>query len=109
MTIIPFVHEHTAQATLLAQACYNEERRTVSVLPDMPIPDLSEFARNGLGVAAVDAAGQMIGFLCCYPVFDNAFGTTTAKGVFSPVHAHAAMAENRDMIYARMYQAASEK
>ena len=61
------------------------------------IPDLSDFAENGLGVVAFEN-GKMIGFLCCCRPWDNAFDST-AKGTFSPIHAHGTVAENRERIY----------
>ena len=77
-------------------------------LPEIEsIPDLEYFAWNGLGVAALEG-DQLIGFLCCYEPWDNAFDSA-AKGTFSPIHAHGAIKENRQMIYKRMYQYAAEK
>lgn len=109
MRIIDFTHEHISRANLLALAAYEEERVAVTLLPTIEaVPDLTEFADNGLGVTAFDG-GKMVGFLCCCPPFDNAFGTTIAKGVFSPMGTNAAIKENREKIYAAMYQTAAAK
>jgi GNAT superfamily N-acetyltransferase len=51
----------------------------------------------------------MLGYLCAVGPFNNAFGSTEATGVFSPMGAHGAAFDNRADIYARMYQAAGEK
>lgn len=72
------------------------------------LPDLNDFAGNGLGVAAFENE-KMIGFLCCCEPFDNAFRATDARGIFSPMGANAAVSENRSKIYAAMYQAAGAK
>ncbi len=72
----------------------------------MSLPELAEFADNGLGVAAFEN-GEMLGFLCCYKPWEGF--TNYARGVFSPAHAHGAVMRNRDMIYKRMYEAAAEK
>lgn len=87
---------------------YNEERRAVPILPEMDsVPELYDFAVNGLGVAAFED-GAMVGYLCCYAPWDNAFAST-AKGTFSPIHAHGAVSENRVQIYQKLYQAAARK
>ena len=108
MDIISFKKEHIDEAKAIALANYYEEKQFVKELPDVSEPpDLGEFAGNGLGVAAFEQ-GKMVGFLCCYRPWDNAFGTA-AKGTFSPIHAHGTVAENREMIYRKLYQAAAER
>ena len=69
---------------------------------------MSRFAENGLGVAAFEGE-KMLGFLCCVSPFKNAFSSTDAIGVFSPMHGNGAVIENKGEIYARMYQSAAEK
>lgn len=108
MRIFDFEMKHVENAKLIAIANYNEEREHVQILPAIDIlPDLEHFASNGLGVAAFDK-GRMVGFLCCYEPWENAFDSK-AKGTFSPIHAHGSVKENRSMIYKRMYQVAAEK
>lgn len=108
MNIVIFEQKHIKEAKAIALANYYEEKKTVTELPDVEdIPELAEFAENGLGVAA-EEDGKLVGFLCCYRPWDNAFGTA-AKGTFSPMHAHGAQAENRERIYRKLYQAAAEK
>lgn len=108
MKIIDFEKKHVESAKLIAAANYYEEREYVPILPSIDsLPDLDYFANNGLGVAAFDE-DRLIGFLCCYEPWDNAFNST-AKGTFSPIHAHGSIKENRRLIYQRMYQAAAEK
>lgn len=109
MKINNFEKQHLEEAASLALANYHEERLLVKELPLVnDIPDLSSLAENGFGVAAFED-GKMIGFLSCYLPFDNAFGSTDVKGVFSPMGANAAVSANRSKIYAVMYQAAAAK
>ena len=108
MKIVDFEKKHVESAKLIATANYYEERECVPFLPSIDsLPDLDYFASNGLGVAAFDE-DQFVGFLCCYEPWDNAFDST-AKGTFSPIHAHGAVKENRRLIYQKMYQVAAEK
>ena len=108
MNIIDFEKKHIEEAKKIALENYYEERQLVKELPEITdIPDLEIFAENGLGVAAFDS-GKMVGYLCCFSPWNNAFDST-AKGTFSPIHAHGAVSENREMIYRRMYQAAAAK
>lgn len=108
MKILDFNNSHVEEARLIAMDNYNEERENVAVLPKIDkLPDIEHFASNELGVAAFDK-DKMIGFLCCYDPWENAFNSTS-KGTFSPIHAHGTILENRSMIYKRLYQAAAEK
>lgn len=109
MDIITFEKRHINEAMALALANYGKERQFVQELPELSgIPDLNVFAENGLGVAAFEK-GTMVGFLCGCAPFDNAFGATDVRGVFSPMGANAAISQNRSKIYAAMYQAAGAK
>lgn len=109
MQIYDFTVSHIEEAAQLAKQCYERERGFV---PDLPfvevIPDLKPYADNNLGVVAYEG-DTMTGFLCCVLPFTNAFASTYAVGVFSPMGANGAIGENRAKIYARMYQAGSEK
>lgn len=108
MKIIDFNKNHIEEAEYIALANYNEERNIVKTLPFIDVlPSLECFADNGLGVAAFED-DKMIGFLCCYEPWDNAFNSA-AKGTFSPIHANGAVFDNRDMIYKRLYETAAEK
>ena len=107
--IVDFGAAHVEQARLIAKKNYKEERVHVPTLPSIDeMPDLAMFADNGLGVAAFED-GEMVGFLCCFAPFENAFRTTNANGVFSPMGANGAIEENRADIYTKMYQAAGKK
>jgi GNAT superfamily N-acetyltransferase len=109
MIITNFTHEHIDKAIALAKENYEEERQFVPILPQVEqLPFGKGFVDNNLGVAAFEN-NKMVGFLCCYSPQDNAFGTTNVKGTFSPIHAHGSVLENRDRIYSKLYQAASEK
>jgi hypothetical protein len=109
MNITDFSQNKIEEAISIAKANYEEEREFVPVLPAADnFPGLLYFAENGLG-AAVFENGRMLGFLCCYAPLDNAFGTTYAKGTFSPVHAHGAVLCDRELIYKHLYRAAAEK
>jgi len=108
MNILDFNATHIKEAEKLALMNYNEEKDIVTLLPQIErTPDLTVFADNGLGVVAFDG-GKMLGFLCCYSPWDNAF-QSAARGTFSPIHAHGVIKENRVMICKRLYQSAAEK
>lgn len=109
MQVVDFTAAHINQAARIAKQNYEKERGFVPALPYIDeVPDLTPFAQNGLGVAAFEG-DAMLGFLCCVPPFENAFRSTDATGVFSPMGAHGAIGENRAQVYARLYQAAGEK
>ncbi len=109
MDIIDFRKEQIAEAAALAHIYYEEERRQVSVLPETDIClRLETMADNGMGVAAYEN-GAMVGFMCATVPFANAFGATDVNGVFSPLGANAAVVENREDIYAALYQNAARK
>lgn len=109
MQIVDFTVDHIEAAVRLAKQNYEDERGFVPALPPVDrLPDLNPYAENGLGVAAFEG-GIMIGFLCSVPPFKNAFLSTDATGVFSPMGANGAIGENRAKIYARLYQAAGKK
>lgn len=109
MQIYDFTMSHIEEAAQLAIQCYERERSFVPNLPTVEsVPSLKQFADNRLGVAAYEK-DTMVGFLCCFPPFRNAFASTDAVGVFSPMGANGAIGDDRARIYARMYQAAGEK
>lgn len=109
MRIVDFTREHIAEAAELVLANYEEERAHVPALPEIgAVPDLLGFTDNKLGVTAVDD-GRIVGILCCYGAFNNAFGIPGLRGVFSPMGGNAAALYNRAEIYAAMYQAAGKK
>lgn len=108
MNIVTFENHHIEAAKGLAFANYQQERQRVRDLPELKeVPDLTRFAKNGLGVAA-EENGKLVGFLGCVGPFPNAFGSCV-KGVFSPIHANGAITGARERIYKQMYQAAAEK
>lgn len=109
MQIVDFTVEHIKAAVQLAKQNYEDEGGVVSALPPFDtLLDLNQYVENGLGVAAFEG-GTMIGFLCSVPPFKNAFRSTDATGVFSPMGANGVIGENRANIYARLYQAAGRK
>lgn len=109
MNITAFGQEHIAEAEELSAMAYSEEQKSVKSLPTVTAGlDLSSFADNGYSVAAVEN-NRLIGFLCSVPPFEHVFGSTDANGVFSPMGANAAIIDNREKIYAMMYQTAAEK
>lgn len=108
MIIVNFEKRHADAAKALALANYQEERSYVPELPDSPeIPDLNWFAENGMGVAAMEG-DRLVGYLCCVGPFENAFNSGI-PGIYVPLHAHGTIAEGRERIYRRLYQAAAEK
>ena len=109
MDIVDFDSRYIKQAAKIALQNYENERRHVPVMPIVEtVPDLSSFAENGLGVAALED-DVLIGFLCVTGPFSNAFRSTNATGVFSPMGANGAIESRRSEIYARLYEAAAEK
>ena len=107
--IVDFHREHIAAAARLALADYARQRARTPNLPAMSeIPDLTPLAESGLGVAALEGE-RLSGFMLCFGPFANAFRSTDATGVWSPNHMNAATPENREVIYASLYQAAAEK
>jgi len=109
MHIVDFIAAHIEQAACIAKQNYEDERCVVPALPHIDtVPDLTQYTKNGLGVAAFDG-DNMIGFLCAVGPYKNAFRSTDAIGVFSPMGANASVGENRANVYAHMYQVAGEK
>jgi GNAT superfamily N-acetyltransferase len=109
MKIIDFTTAHIEQAAQIALKNYKAECGFVPALPPVDaVPDLTTFANNNLGVAAFDG-DTMLGFLCGHGVWNNAWGISGLRNVFSPMHGNGAVIENRAKIYARLYQAAGEK
>ena len=109
MQIVDFNDTHIEQAMQIAIQNYEEARGHVPALPPVDaIPDLTPLAKNGLGVTAFDG-DEMVGFLCVAGPFQNAFRSTDATGIFSPMGANGAVGSKRAEVYARMYQAAGEK
>lgn len=106
MKVIPFKAKHIQQAAKLAELSFKEENnRLNNILPKEDIPDLSHFMDNNLGVAAFDE-DTMLGFICCYGPINNLFGTS--EGIYSPLYANSAVAQNRQRIYSAMYEYASD-
>lgn len=109
MIITDFEQKHINDAQALALSNYYEEREYMKALPATEwLPDLSMFVESRLGAVAIGEDGSLIGFLCCFEPWENAFDSK-AIGTFSPIHAHGAIKEKRAEIYKRMYQYAAEK
>ncbi len=109
MIIRDFEPKHTEEAAEIALGAYNDERACTRELPEITgIPVLKHCSGNGFGVAAFEG-GKMVGFLCSVEPFENAFRSTDARGVFSPMGANGAVKENHGRIYAALYQAAAKK
>ncbi|MBQ4618661.1 MAG: GNAT family N-acetyltransferase [Clostridia bacterium] len=88
---------------------FDQARRNLPILPnDVYFPPLAPLFKNGLGAAAYED-GKMLGFLSGFGPWGPVFCTKDTMGVYSPLHAHAAVIENRKRIYQRLYQAAAEK
>ena len=109
MQVVDFADRHIKQAVCIAVKNYNEQRRVTPALPVIDsVPDLSVYLENNLGVAALDD-DEVLGFLCVRGPFSNAFRSTQAVGVFSPMGANGAAGDDKSEIYALMYRAAAEK
>ena len=109
MEIFELSLEMAEEAMRLLEENYEEAKRMHGILPeDVCIPSDPRLFQNGLGAAAFEN-GKMVGFLSGYGPWGPVFCTKDTKGVYSPLHAHAAVMENRKRIYQRLYQAAAEK
>jgi GNAT superfamily N-acetyltransferase len=109
LKIIDFTENHIEQATNIAKENYENERKYVKILPEInEYPDFTPFVKNGLGVSAF-IGDKMIGYLCCYDPFENAFGTTNAIGAWSPIHGNGLIDCEYKNVFARMYQEAAIK
>lgn len=107
MEIVKLNKEHIVEATKLALENYKEECNRVKALPEVnSIPDLTCFTENEFGVAAFEG-DKMLGFIGCFNPWEGAFDTN-ARGIFTPIHAHGCVRDNRDKIYQRMYQKMAE-
>ena len=111
MTFEEMNHGHIENAARIALAEYYEERRAVPILPEGEYLSvfcnmISEMVDHKLGIAAIEG-GKLAGFMTCYSPMENHFGTTL--GIFSPIHAHGTVKENRRRIYSLIYQAAADK
>jgi len=84
LNIMDFSTEHIERAGIIAKKNFDNERKSVPILPPADkLPDFSPFVKNGLGVSAFDGE-EMLGYLCCFGPFKNAFGTTNDTGIYSP-------------------------
>lgn len=108
MQIVPFTQEHLRPAIGIAEQEYKEEARRNSALPQsLLFTDISRLMENGLGVAALEK-GELVGYILCEGPFKNAFRSTKATGVFSPLEGNGAVGE-RAAVYAALLQAAMER
>lgn len=108
MEIVNFAKEYVEGAGEIALSNYEEERKKNPVLPKIEaVPDLTFFAEQGIGVAALNE-GNVIGFLCFFKPREEMFGTH-AGGTFSPMHAHGAVETKRELIYQKMYEKIAER
>lgn len=113
MDIVEFTHQHIPAAQAITKETYLQAQRQIPALPDWnQPPEFTGLAENRLGVAAV-ANGELLGYLCCFSPFPNAFRTTGVRGVFSPLHgsgvATRVAGASRADLYARLYQAAAQR
>jgi hypothetical protein len=108
--IYDFDRNHLEEAQKLALATYAKERAIVTALPSVnSIPDLEWFSENKNGIVAYEN-GNMVGYLCAWGPFDNAFGCNpNTKGVWSPAHGNSAVGTNKIRVYKEMYQSIAEK
>lgn len=104
-TFETFDKKHIPKAIDLVRKAYEEERVKVGCLPPIEsFPSLVDFARNRLGVAAING-NEVVGFLCCMSPWDDYFGT--ARGTFIPINAHATVREDRKRLYSLLYEKAA--
>lgn len=108
MTLSDFTTNHVDEAEALALAAFERERAHVALPEVSQTPGLQSFAGNGMGVAAFEG-GAMAGFLCAYPVMNDAFGTTGVTHVYAPPFGHGAAGDNRGCVYQALYAEAARK
>jgi hypothetical protein len=109
LRIIDFNDDHIEQAQIIAKKNYDNERKNVEILPEITeFPDLSPFSKNRLGVSAF-AGDKMVGYLCCYDPFENAFRSTKAIGIWSPIHGNGIIDCEYKNVFTRMYEIAAKK
>lgn len=104
-------YNHVEDAAKIAFSEYMEQRVFVAILPEFDFNEslceiISELTDSDLGVVALEG-GKVVGYLTCYQPMQNHFGKT--PGVFSPLHGHGVIKENRSKIYSHLYQKVSEK
>ncbi len=100
---------HIEEAAELALLKYQKEKSKTNVLPDINdcnaiFDAISNIAKNGLGIAALDGA-KLIGFMGGYGPLNDCFGTS--KGIFCPIDGNGSIEENSGKIYTRLYQEAA--
>ena len=109
LKIVDFTETHIEQAVNIAKDNYGNERKCVDILPAIDkLPDFTPFIQNGLGVSAFYGR-KMVGYLCCFGPYENAFGSTNAIGVWSPIHGNGIIDCEHKNIFAKMYQEAAKK
>ena len=109
LKIIDFCERHIEQAAGIAGINYENERKCVDILPKtIELPDFAQFTKNGLGVAAFNG-DTMAGYLCCLGPWENAFGSTKAKGIWSPLHGNGITKNSQAHVFEKMYQEAAKK
>ena len=105
--IYDFEKKYVGEAQKIALSNYREECAFVPALPGFDkLPGLDGFAKDNSGVAAMDG-DELLGFFCWEGPLNNLFGLS--KGMFSPVHAHGTVKQNRADVYDRLYRVAAEK
>jgi hypothetical protein len=67
---------------------------------------LIDLSNHDLGVVGIEN-NKVVGFITCYSPINELFAKS--KGVFSPIHAHGAINENRGYIYSKLYQSVAKK
>jgi ribosomal protein S18 acetylase RimI-like enzyme len=103
-------NNHIEEMADIAIGEYLEECSNIPQLPKKDYKDsfcrmLSDMVHNNLGVVALDER-KIVGFVTGYGPINNFFGNV--KGIFSPIHGHGAIKENRAYIYSMIYQKAAE-
>lgn len=110
MIIEKINNNYIEEMASIALAEYREECSIVHELPRKDYKDLfcdllSNMVGNNLGFVALDKS-KVVGFITCHGPIESFFGTV--KGVFSPIHGHAAIKDNREKIYSMLYQYAAK-
>ncbi len=109
MEWIQLTETHLDQAYEILHLCYEAERMKTKELPEIiHTPDLGYFVKNAYAFGMIEG-GKLIGYLCAYPLIEDAFGTTGVKGTFIPLHAHGVIGNHRKKVYDLLYQGLAKR
>ena len=102
---------HINAAIRLVLSAYNNERKTVNIIPDYQSningirENIEKLFTEGTGIAAV-SNNNLIGYLAGYEI-EELFGK--CRGIYSPLYGHGTIKKYRNRIYCQLYQEAAKE